>query len=428
MTAEQRDWTLPKLHEAWLPREHPLHRPRHGGKQVGALICAAIFFAAPLLSLGVGARPAEIENRPLAQFPSPLAGWSFFTNLPAWATDHLVFRDDAIAISDGVSRGVFGEPPVLGKRGGSDNPLDTGQVPRNDFDTSTIPRVVEGKEGWLYLGEEVVARCKQSLPMHETLAQVRKLKDGIEASGREFVLAIAPDKLTISPKYLPERYPGKDCVQRTTDEFWNLYRNEDYVLDLREPLRNREIELGSPVYPSLDAHWGDEGGLLMTKAIAEHLRPGISKGWVVKPGEPWRAPADLPPLIGRSGDIDGRFYTVKPDGIRDQARNIPQDFNTPLHLATTSGPGTFGRKVGMLGDSFTIRSKRYLGAVFGDITLLHYGTLHNKGRQQAMELLADSDVVVLEIAERVLTTGNVVVFTPEVADQIVSELSARPKR
>lgn len=429
MTTESTEGGLPPLHEAWLPRAHPLHRPRHGGKQIGALVCAAIFFAAPLVSLTFGARAGEIENRKLTEFPSPADGWSFFTTLPTWATDHLVFRDDAIAVADDVSRGVFGEPPALGKRGRTDNPLASGHVPQSDFDTSTIPRAIEGKDGWLYLGDEVVSRCKQSLSITDTLAQVRRLKDGIEASGREFVLAIAPDKITISPEYLPDRFPGKDCVQRLSDELWKQFGGEDYVLDLRDDIKRRAVEIGRPVYPALDAHWGDEGGLIMAQRLAERLRPGISAGWVVSPGQPWRVPADIPPLIGRSGDIDGRAYSVKPDGIREQAHDVPKDFNSPLHLTTTSGPGTYGRQVGMLGDSFSIRAKKYLGAAFGDITMMHYGQLHkDDARDEVVRTLAESDVVVVEIAERVLTTGNVVVFTPDVTDQILHEVASRPKR
>ncbi|GAA4447293.1 hypothetical protein ACFQV2_39170 [Actinokineospora soli] len=419
---------LPAVHEAWLPREHSLHRPRHGGKQTGALACAAVFFLAPLAGLALGARPAEIENRKLAAFPSPVEGWAFFTDLPAWATDHLVFRGDAISIADGVSRGVFGEPPQLGTRAGSDSPLGTHEGPAPGFDITTIPRVIEGTDGWLYLGDEVAVRCKQDVPTAETMRQIRAVKEGIEASGRDFLLVIAPDKITVEPEHLPQRYPGQDCVRPVTDEFWRLIKEGNLALDLRSEIHRVAESRGVPVYPARDAHWDDIGGLLMARGIAEWLRPGVTKDWVVADGEPWRVPADLPPLIGRTGDIEGRHYSVKPDGVREQARDVPQDFTTPLHLNTTSGPGTYGRKVAMLGDSFTIRAKRYLGAAFGDLTLLHYKQLQEGDRQAAIKMLVDSDVVVFEVAERALVKGNSVLFAPEVVEAMLREMSANPRR
>ncbi|MFD2398456.1 hypothetical protein ACFSVJ_19220 [Prauserella oleivorans] len=115
---------LPAVHEAWLPREHALHRPRHGGRQLTALISAVVFFTAPTLMWVFGARPGEIENHKLAGFPSIADGWSFFTDLPAWATDQLVFRAGAIDAADAISRSLFGEPAPFGQ--GS---RDTGPIP-----------------------------------------------------------------------------------------------------------------------------------------------------------------------------------------------------------------------------------------------------------------------------------------------------------
>src|SRR5262249_28928400 len=100
-------------HESWLPDDHPLYRPRHG-KQQFALVCAVIFFAAPLVTLGMLGRPPAIANRPLHEFPSISQGWGFFTGLSDWATDWLPLRSAAINLNDSISRAVFGEPPKAG--------------------------------------------------------------------------------------------------------------------------------------------------------------------------------------------------------------------------------------------------------------------------------------------------------------------------
>jgi alginate O-acetyltransferase complex protein AlgJ len=418
---------LPAVHEAWLPREHALHRPRHGGRQLVALICAAVFFATPLVALGLGVRPAVIENRPLTAFPSLGDGWGFFSSLSPWATDHLVFRQQAIDVADAISRGLFGEPPPFsaGKQGpGLPGPIP-GDPNRGKPDI-LVPTVIEGKDGWLYLGEDVRSRCKQVSALAVTFGQLRRLREGIEASGRKFMVVVAPDKTTMVPQYLPDTYPGKDCQRGVTEELWRRAGEERSVLDLRGELRAWGDLLGKPVYPRQDAHWADEGGIVMARGMAETLHPGITRDWKIDPAEDWRAPADLPPLIGHYGDAEGRYYTIRPDGVRAQTRAVPQDFNRPLQLNTASGPGTVPEKVGLIADSFTIRALRYLGASFRDITVLHYGQVPQDRGRAAAEMLIDKKVVVFEIVERMLSLGDNILLDPAVIDEILRVLAEHP--
>ncbi|MGQ0839911.1 alginate O-acetyltransferase AlgX-related protein [Actinokineospora sp.] len=426
MTRTDEPDTLPPIHEAWLPREHSLHRPRHGGRQRLALFFAAVFFTTPLVALGLGVRPPEIENRPLAAFPSPADGWNFLGNLSPWATDHLAFRHNAIGVADAVSRSVFGEPPALGGGNQSAQPDIFGS--RKEINDIAIPSVIEGRDGWLYLGDDVVSRCKQSIALEETLQQLRTLRDGVVASGREFVLVVAPDKTTVVPENLPDTFVGQDCARRVSDNLWRLLTAEDFVVDLRDELRTEGARLGKPVYPPLDAHWADEGGVAMARGLAEAVTPGVSTTWQVTPRETWRVPADLPPLIGRAGNIDGRYYALRPDGGWDQTRVLPQDFSTPVRLDTAVGPGTVEPKAGLLGDSFSIRALRYLAASFRDLTVLHYGKVDRDGGRAAGRMLAENDVVMVEIVERTLASGNTILLKPEVVAGIVGELSARPVR
>ncbi|MET0237554.1 MAG: hypothetical protein ABW224_23105 [Kibdelosporangium sp.] len=420
--------TLPPVHEAWLPREHVLHRPRHGNRQLLALICAAVFFAAPLVAFTVSPTPDRFENRELTAFPGIGDGWGFFTRLSSWATDHLPFREDAIHIADAVSRGLLGEPPALGS-----GKFDTGGPVQTDKDKqrnvpSSFPSVLEGKDGWLYVGAEVESHCRPGQSLDETISRLRRLRDGVEASGRKFVVAIAPDKTTMASARLPDDYPGKDCLNDATTEFWNRMTGEDYVLDLRPGLRAWAAKLGGPVYGPQDAHWSDEGGVTMTQALAEKLRPGISAGWKIDAGADWSVAADIPPLIGQTGTTNGRFYTISPDGKRDQTRPVNTDYRAPLALDTATGPGTYGFGVGMLSDSFTIRALRYLSAAFGDMTVLHHNSLPADRGVGAGKMLAGKSVVVIEVAERTLVSGNLQVTAPDAISNIVSELAARPIR
>ncbi|GAA5158370.1 alginate O-acetyltransferase AlgX-related protein [Amycolatopsis dongchuanensis] len=419
-THDDRQSPLP-VHEAWLPREHPLYRPRHGRKQVIALVCAGLFFLSPLLTFAAGARVTEFENRALTAFPSLAQGWGFFTQLNPWATDHLVFREDAIHAADGISRSVFGEPPPQDTTGSADTiPLDPShQAPP----PAEFPRVLEGNDGWMYLGDEISSHCEPVQPLDTTFAQLDRLRAGIEATGRKFVVVVAPDKATVVPDHLPDDYAGKDCHQAGIQDFWRRIDQVDYTVDLRAGLRDWGAQLGKPVYGPLDAHWSDEGGVLMARALAEKLRHGISTTWRVEPGQPWTQPADLPPLIGKSGETTGRSYQVLPDGERNQVHPTSTDFSTPLHLNTTSGPGTYGLGVGLLSDSFTIRALPYLAAAFGDLTVLHHNAVEADQGRLAGQVLKQKSVVVLEVAERSLARGTVPVLSPAVVDNILKGLA-----
>jgi SGNH hydrolase-like domain, acetyltransferase AlgX len=417
---------LPPVHESWLPREHGLYRPRHGPRQILALVCAAVFFAVPFVAFTVSPAPDEFENRALTPFPSPGQGWDFFTQLAPWATDHLPFREDAVHIADSISRGLLGEPPALGT-----GKFDTGgpvQADKQRDVPSNFPNVLEGKDGWLYLGAEVESHCRPTQSLDETISRLRRLRDGVEASGRKFVVVVAPDKTTMVPARLPDDYPGKECLNRATDEFWRRMTAENYIVDLRPSLRGWAAKLGEPIYGPQDAHWSDEGGVTMARDLAERLRPGISAGWTVEAGANWNVAADIPPLIGRTGRTEGRFYSISPDGKKDQTRNVGTEYTSPLIVDSATGPGTYGFGVGMLSDSFTIRALRYLAGTFGDLTVLHHKSLLPDGGVGAGKMLAGKSVVVIEVAERTLMSGDLPALNPDVVGNITRELAARSIR
>ncbi len=420
------------VHEAWLPAEHPLHRPRHGDKQRAALICAAVFFLIPLLAFVLGARAPDFENRRLADFPSPGDGWGFFTGLSAWATDHLVGRDLAVRVSDGISRGVFGEPS---RSGTADLPSEaavgpvapapvlgeSGSVPSTGF-----PPVIEGKDGWLYFGYDVEGKCQPYRPLEEVIANLGRLRAALEASGRDFVLVVPPDKSTAVPQHLPDGYAGKGCAEAYRARFWAALTSQAGAVDLRPGLR-RTASRGVPIYHRLDSHWTDAGALVMVSELAEELRPGVSAGWRIEQSNTLRYRADLPTMIGRKLTEQGRSYSLAPDSRQDRTRPYITDMRGPVQIGATGGAGTVDRKVAMLSDSFSYAATRYLGAVFSNLLAVPYATAA-EDPQLVADVLADHEVVVLEIVERNLSAGFAPILDPAVIDVIVTELTARPLR
>lgn len=440
---EERTAVLPPVppvattHESWLPYEHPLHRPRHSARQRTAQVCAALFFCAPLIGLVVGVPVEELENRRLTSFPAVTSGWEFFSGLQPWANDHLPFRGDAIHAADGVSRGVFGEPPPFNQQEGATSAAGSGTVvgpvaPPQQADRDTpssagFSTVIEGSDGWLYLGYDIRAKCRPSRSLDEVITQLRRLKQSVEASGRRFALVVAPDKSTLVPEHLPRGYAGRECAATASSEFWRRVTTEVGAIDLREPLRDAGDDLGRPVYFPLDTHWTFEGGLTMTRTLADSIQRDVSRTWKVTPGTPWRDEADLPQLIGRTGENQSRHYALAPDGNSDRTARSASDFRTALHLTSSPMTGTISRSVAMLADSYTQFATPFLGAAFNDITILHVETALSDAAGVA-NVMANSEVVVVEVVERHLATGASPISDPLIVDAITQTLAQHPRR
>jgi len=422
---------LPPVHEAWLPTEHPLYRPRHSSRQRTALVCALIFFCAPVLALGLGVRPAEFENHRLASFPSVASGWGFFTGLPQWATDHLPFRESAVSAADGISRGVFREPPRLGEQPPPQSPVAGPIAPspserdRDELRAAGFPKVIEGAEGWLYLGYDVLGACLPERQLDDVIASLERLRAVVEDSGRQFVFVVAPDKTTMVPQYLPGRYVGSECAKQAREEFWRRAVGTAGAVDLRPALELAAVRRGAPVYGRADTHWTYEGGLAMTRAVAEAVRPGVTAAWRATPAAVVKRPADLLLLTGRRVEYPLQTYDLATDGTTIRSRPVPGDFRTPTKLSQPAGKGVVAAKAGMIADSFTLFAAPYLAGGFGELTLLHVDAVGADPRAAAA-MLAESEVVVFQAVERSLIGGINPMLSPQAISIIGAELAKRP--
>lgn len=428
---------LPPVHEAWLPREHSLHRPRHGGRQLTALISALVFFTTPTFLWLFGVRAAELENHELASFPSVWDGWGFLTGMDPWATDNLVFRGGAIQAADWVSRTFFGEPapfdqgtttpsgPLPGNPG--DQRTTEPDNPANEPDTAGYRRVIEGDDGWLYLGQDVIAKCQPRRPIEDTMRQLVKLREAVEASGREFVLVAVPDKTTMIPEYLPDSYAGKDCADKATPNLWSQLASVADAVDMRPPLEAAAEEFDKPVYFPQDSHWTNEGALAMLRQIAEELEPGVTEDWEISKRGERQSTSDLPPLIGQEGENDSTSYRLRPDGQTDRTSSAVNDLREPVRRTSEPLDGMIERPTLLLGDSFTLPVSSYLPAAFADVTQLYYSTVEPDPGLVA-RTMADNEVVIVEIVERNIARGSLNLLEDSFIDLVRQELQNRPIR
>lgn len=423
---------LPAVHEAWLPREHSLHRPRHSRHQIAALLCAVLFFVTPTALWAIGLRPSEIENRPLAAFPGPEQGWEMATELPGWATDQLIFRSEAIGAVDAISRTVFGEPAPFGSapdRGPLPGVPAEGGTPGAEVPPSQAgySRVIEGKDGWLYLGSDVSGKCHPQQLVGRSVEKLLKLRDAVESSGRTFLLVIAPDKTTMVPQYLPDSYAGKDCAAEATERLWPPLTGGAGAIDLRETLAETASRIGEPVYFPQDSHWKHEGSIALARLLTEKLAPGRTATWDVVPDGIHYGPADLPPMLGKRATAVSTNYQLRPDGVTNRTSKQPRSLRKPVRMTSEPLDGTINDRTLVFGDSFAAASANYLGAAFTDLTLLGYATWQADRDATLREFVA-AEVVVVEIVERVVASGTVGFLSDDFIDTLRPRLAARPLR
>ncbi|MCP2093451.1 SGNH hydrolase-like domain-containing protein, acetyltransferase AlgX [Actinosynnema pretiosum] len=416
-----------------LPRDHALYRPRHSGRQRTALSCLGIFFFVPVLLAVVGVRPPEFENRPLTPFPSPSDGFGFFTGMGKWATDHLPLRDHAVTLADSISRGVFQEPYPFGQRheggpieGGATKPedesLDGVEIPR----TSGFPLVVEGRDDWLYLGYDIQAACATDKTTEHVMGQLNKLRQGVESTGRKFVLTVAPNKTTAVPEQLPDSFLGSKCYANMVEQFWAALPTTG-AIDLRPGLEAAAAKAGGPVYFKNDTHWTHDGGLVMVRALADAIQPGATASWKFSAEKDGELVGDLPKLVGRTQHSKVKAYKLAPDGENVRSKAVTDDFKQPRHYTQAPTKGTVKAKVGLIGDSFSFTMASYFVGGFADITMIH-SELFNDDVAELGRRLADQDVVVLEAVERGLVSGTNPILNDDAIDELVAELAKKPRR
>jgi hypothetical protein len=395
---------------------------------------ALLFFFGPLGAFLAGERPEEFENRALAELPSASDGWAFFPRFTDWAVDHLPLRQQAVEANTAVSSGVFGEAPSFGS-GSSDAPVagvpaTGGTDGREDV---AYPEVIEGEDGWLYFGGDVINLCDPVRSVEETFEALDRLARAVEQSGRRFVLTVAPDKATVYPDALPETYVGQECAEARRAEFWEALYDEPptgYV-DLRRDLEEAQRRTGEPIYRRTDTHWADRGAAVYARELLRALDPSLLASTSFQDDGPTTWPGDLATMSGRPTEDEYTAVSVSRPGVRPVGRDdiaLPEMSQAgPVTVTNeTSGAPLFEPATLLLGDSFSNSSRPLLGPMFRQVTVLH-NEYADIDAQATADALADADVVVLEIVERTIASGRGVMIDDRTLAAVERTLAAHPR-
>ncbi len=335
-------------------------------KKLWETVYAFMFFCLLLLPIAwmPFAKEASTENRVLAEMPSVTVDGrinaKYFSQVDAFFQDHFAFRSTMVNAFGHLMTDVFHESP-------------------ND-------KVIVGKNGWLYFSE-TLGDYDGSTRLSD--AEIRRialvLRQMGQSSGAVFLVAIAPNKNTLYPQYMPDSF-RKTALPSNLERLY-MYEGIDFV-DLRPVLTGND-----PLYYRTDTHWNARGARAAAKAIMEAIteRTGayVQRDWQNAPYTQSFRTGDLARMIYpyATGEADVVFSDTSQEFVTVGRYKSPEDINI-----VTSG-GSVGLRVFMLRDSFANALLPYFSNGYSDVAYT---------RQMPFPLNAamDSDIIVLEIAER----------------------------
>jgi len=142
---------------------------------------------------------------------------------------------------------------------------------------SSSPTVVEGKHGWLFLGEHgTIQDYRGMLPFSEQQLQqwqraLESRRDWLAAQGIRYLFVVCPDKHTIYPEHMPDEINRVHAQTRLDQLLRHMREHSDVdILDLRPALR--EFKSLRLCYQPQESHWNGVGAFVGYQQIARHLQ------------------------------------------------------------------------------------------------------------------------------------------------------------
>jgi hypothetical protein len=351
----------------------------------GALtLLLALLTPATVQLLSTGATISTAEKRvlePMPAWPKRLGDWSYFSDrVDRFLRDHFGLREQ---LSAGWNRFKYA------------------------FRYNA--RVTIGRDGWLYYSQYWKSKYGAS-SCGRASGDARSFADrldrlGAYAAGRNVpvLFAVAPDKETIYPEYMP----GRPKASGHCDLYGELMlvlqgKRHVKVLDMRPALEAWKAK--EQVYFKTDTHWSDIGlwrvsGILLENAcppgsVCPRLpKPSVSAGTFH---------GDLARLLGLAGASPEEYLRLDFPGVKHtrealKDRSAGGRFNTEQLVRE----GHAGRTLYLIGDSFANITMRFL--IADESVAKVIWSYHREGEIDFLPVFAAKpDALLIVIVERTL--------------------------
>ena len=332
----------------------------------------------PLIGMAFHPTKGNIGNQALPYLPKPITddgrmNTGYLQELTDWYDGRFAFRPEIIAANSLVYENLFSE--------------------------SSSDEIIVGSDGWLYYSatlDDFQHRDQISDRMLFNIAHnVALMQEYAKRQGAQFLFTIAPNKNTLYPDNMPDRY--KISVGKRSDAErlvpWLEEENVNY-LDLFKVFENEDEVL----YYKRDSHWTEDGAVLVYNRMMESLGiEGIDISDDTASFE--RISGDLNDMLYPVGGIneDKRIYLLDETwSYTGDADDVEDDY---IETEQTKGIGSLL----MYRDSFGNSLLPYMAETFGEATF-------SKIMPYDMDDLyfTGADTMIIERVERHLPTlGNV---------------------
>jgi len=208
----------------------------------------------------------------------------------------------------------------------------------------SVEAVRVGRDGWLFLGEELQLADESAAWSRERIAKVVEVKRALEARGVTLVVALVPDKARVYSRFVPASDVPPAHAARYGEALAHLRQRGVNAVDLLTPLAAAARE--GEVYYRTDTHWNQRGAKIAADTIAATVR---STGVKLEPakftsrlGAEVERPGDLIRLMG----LEHAPKSLRPASDRERpvmteaadagGASLLGDFEIPATLVGTS--------------------------------------------------------------------------------------------
>lgn len=383
--------------------EHPL--PAMQSRKVLALI-ASVLILLPAAAHVSGVRGKPIENRASKSF-NGIDGWSSFSDFGAYVADRIPLRSRAVRTDAWIDDHVFSEDPAFGG--------------------SSTPRVIRGKDGFLFLADAIDTACAPNAPPDLAAQNFSRLSTIIADSGRDVLSMVAPDKSSVHPELLPADLAKSDCFSQFTNTLWNDLDSAHIpgFINLRSALTQQTKATREPLYLRKDSHWDSAGSLVGVRLAIDHFAPDLWTNAEVKYGGVGDYTGDLTGMQGNPQTDQAPQYSVeRPDVIAGPTTVIDDiEGGNNRRFTNTAPPGRLiPGKTLMFLDSYGLAALAQLVPFFEDLTIIR---LIDFEATRFATAIADADRVWVLTVERSITYRlSVEIGNATFLDQLQSTLQS----
>ncbi|MBQ6431048.1 MAG: hypothetical protein IJJ99_04135 [Oscillospiraceae bacterium] len=342
-------------------------------KNYGFILFLGVFLLMclwPLVGMAIAGPSAAAANEKSAPLPALTKGGafnaSFLNDTSDYFADHFASRQELITVNAVLEAALFGE--------------------------SAEENVILGKDGWLYYKSTLEDYQGQNLLSDREIWAAAHCLALVQEYAREqnadFLFTVAPNKNTLYPESMPDRYLRSD-VSGNAERLYDALRSEGVrYVDLEAAFCAEDRVL----YQRLDSHWNNLGAALAHDTILDALGMNAARFYA-------------PDHFTAAEDHDADLYQMLfPAGTEKDVQFYPDwswqfSYDRPIRSAedqkiNTCCSGQNGRLL-MFRDSFGNTLYPFMAESFG-------AACFSRAMPYDLSLLGteDADTLVIEIVER----------------------------